>query len=1054
MRKVRIAMMLAIAIAGAHARAQGPAGDPARETGSVRLPLARYQELLEGQAPRGGEPAYALSDVSVSVTASETEGHAGADVRVEASVRSFAEGWALVPLASGVAITDVVADGRPAELVTRGGLVAWPVEGAGTHRLAWSFHVEATRTAGGWVLSVPTPEGGGRLTASVPGADPVAVPSSGASVSTSGETSSLSATLPPTSGIAITWRSESTGGATLSRARYRGEPLGPPVGQSQSVRFVAELSAETEAARTILPLFPSSVALEELVVDNVEAPITVREGRIAVVLIGRGRHRIRATFVAPVERVDGVPHLELDLPQTPVSRFELALTGEHEVQVEPSAAVVTARRGDRTEASFHVPATEHVSIRWTEAVPEQEAEAIEIRANASLIHLVHPDEGVLTVHTRASYEITRGAISRVELEVPEGLAINTVTCAQATIGDWRVVEDGATRLLTVFLDRALERELVLEVEAERAWPARTRTSEALAVPMLRARGVSRQRGMVAIVASRELTLEPREEEHLTRVGDNALPAEIRQGIEGTVAHTWRFLDEAPRLVAIGAVRAPEPARFDAQVDTLVSLGEVSTMLAVRAEIDVKSGTLSEVRIEIPEGLSVLEVSAPSLRRHRLDERALIVELTQPMEGRFAIELTCERILGEENELVVPLVRVAGAEVERGRVGVEALAAFQVDAAGAEHLSPIDSSELPEPLLLRTDNPILHAYRYAQANEPPQLSLRITRHREVQTRQAAIDDAVYRTLYTEDGVAVTMARFFVRNRRQQFLRVSLPEGSEVWSARVDGRSQSPALEGGDDDPPTVLINIVSAAQGFEVELVYSTPVPALGTFGRLSATLPATDLVVTRTRWELYLPAGADYATPSAAMTLVEAGTPVGAAAFAEGAPEDLRLDVPAEGVRFVFQKMYAGSGGDAVRVSIPYARGWGGTLSSLASTLGALLFGLALLAFGVVRFGLPLPPSVGARLPLATYRDHKDTSAPVVMDRKLVGALAGIATAGALLMLLTLGYLKTSPWLALTTLALLGLGTLGMGVKQRLDARRAAEPAPSPPAPPSAAPEA
>ena len=120
------------------------------------------------------------------------------------------------------------------------------------------------------------------------------------------------------------------------------------------------------------------------------------------------------------------------------------------------------------------------------------------------------------------------------------------------------------------------------------------------------------------------------------------------------------------------------------------------------------------------------------------------------------------------------------------------ATLQVEPAGLEHMSPLEVGELPRELVMRTTNPILLAYRYARATQDPRLALTVTRHREVELEDATIDEADYRTLFTADGLAVTTARFVVRNHRKQFLRVVLPSGSEVWSASVAGRAETPAM----------------------------------------------------------------------------------------------------------------------------------------------------------------------------------------------------------------------------------------------------------------------
>lgn len=1003
--------------------------------GTVQIPLEQYQHLTQPSEGDDGPPGYAFSGANATVTV-DAEGHATVDV--QATVRVLEARWVSVPLASdGAALRQVTVDGQAAPLVVSGGALRWPTNAAGVHQLRWSYTADARRYGAGRVLSVAMPPAATTLTATVAGANGTVtvLPASDVSTRAVGDGTQVTAQLPAGQGAQLAWSVDEAGGFTVSRAHYRGELDG------DTVRFSAELIVELTGRETALvPLASTSLALEDVRVDRAEAPIAAGDqGMFTVPVRGRGRHRVEATFQVPVTRDDGLPRVALDVTPTPVCRFELSLPGERDVEVTPAAGVTMARQSGQSVARFHVPLSSRVAMSWSEAVPDDAAE-VETRAHANLVHVVRPDEGVLTMTARASWEITRGAMSRASLALPDDVQVNAVESAAGVISDWRVNTEGGQRRLDVFLDREVQGALVLEVRYERGWPARTRTTDAFDVPLLRALDVGRQRGMVALLRSRELTLEPREEERMTRVGDNLLPPEVRDGLEGTVAHTWRYLDEPPRLVAIGAAHQPEPARFDAQVDTLVSLGDVSTTVTSIIELDVKSGTLDHLALTIPEGLNLLEVSAPSLRRYSLDEsdgRRLDIELTQPMEGRFRVEVVCERITGHEEQLAVPLLGVRGAEVERGRLGVEALAAFQVDAAEVERLSPVDPSELPEQLLLRTDNPILHAYRYAQADPAPRFTVRITRHAEIETPHAVVPQATYRTLYTPGGVAVTWARFTVQNRREQFLRVGLPEGSEVWSASVDGRPQTPALEAdGDADRPTVLMNIVSAAEAFPVEIVYATPAPALGAFGRLSAELPRLDVVVTRSRWELFVPEGARYATPRTSMTLVERGPAMPTDALEELAATRA-VEVPTEGVRYVFQQMYAGRGG-AVTLSMPYVSGWGRPFVLGLSGFGALLFCLALLAFAVLRLGLPVPSAVRERLPVAlwTYRDHEDVMPPGMRGarRKLYAALAVTGTLGLGLLAVSLGWLSASIWPAVLVATFCGFGGAALAAKPKIDA--------------------
>jgi len=551
---------------------------------------------------------------------------------------------------------------------------------------------------------------------------------------------------------------------------------------------------------------------------------------------------------------------------------------------------------------------------------------------------------------RVLYEVRRGETNRLELVVPADVQVNQVSSETGAIADWRLTLDGNAQLLQIFLDRQIQGELLFDVFYDRSLTS----GESEALPLLTARGVGRQRGMVALLSSRELTLDPVDEGASTRVGENQLPSFVRDEIELTIAHTFKYTDAPPSMTVAPSVPERVAGRFDAQVDSLLSLGDVTLTSAASVEIHVKSGGVDQMELVLPEGANLLNLSAPSLRSHRIsdeDDRVVELEFTQEMEGHFRIELSYERILGEDEiEIDASTLRVRGADVEQGRIAVEALSAAEVTPSATDELSPIEVNELPRQLVLQTTNPILLAFKYVRAEPEPRLALRVTRHRVVDVQEATIDSAEYKTLFTRDGLSVTTVRFMVRNARKQFLRIDLPEDSEVWSVFVAGRPEKPALAEGEDENGSLLIKIVNRTEGFPVDLIFATRAPSIGRLGTVRARLPRPDILVTDTRWDLYLPEGLDYRPATSNLNVTRAQAPVSHEdmeralsqlnGVANAAP--LHITVPATGVHFAFHKLYANQGDVEAYASIPYATKAGTALGQFVSLLATALIWIGL----------------------------------------------------------------------------------------------------------------
>ncbi len=1016
MRRLMLFLVLAFAPPTAIAGTEG---------GQVTLPLSVYAGLAQGAAREPARHAVGQSDVRVRIQRRE----AGYLAEVTATLRleTFEERWTLVPLLPpGTVLRRALVDGRPAQLVHGPDGLGWGTMKPGSVALRLDYAVDARRSETGFVLALPLPRatstkfvldfpGRDVDLAIVPGADPQSVVGE--------RITRFTADIPPTTAVMISWRSEEKRAPAVGRANY----LGTLEDDGVAWKAVFEVELFSDAAVTVA-LMPATVTLNDMTVDGVAATVMERDGHFATRISGAGKHEVRVAFQVPVVSGNGPPRAQVPIPRVPVSRFELLLPGEKTVTLDGGVGVISRIEGGRTIASAHVPMRDAVVFGWSDAIPEDLRPPF--RANASLYHAVHAEEGVLHGRATVVWDITHGETGRLALSVPATSQVNSIGGPDGALADWVVGEVGADgrKTINIFLAAPARGEFRLDVTYERLLGTDASGDEGIAVPLLTALKVHRQRGMVALLSGRELALKPIDEAGVGRVGENQLPAFFRNQLSLTVAHTYKYIEARPRLSVATVTPERRQGKFDAQVDTLVSLADVALKGAATVEIDVKSGTIMALDLTLPQGVNVLAVSGPSLRSQRVEAaeggQAIRLAFTREMEGRFRIEVAYERIMdaGADNARV-PTVSVAGAEVEHGRIAVEALAAVEVGAGRMVGLSNLDLNELPRHLVLKTTNPILLAYRYVQAKTPFELTLAITRHSEIEVQVAAIEKARYATLFTRDGLAVTTARLTVRNSRRQFLRLGLPAGSKVWSVFVDGKPEKPAFAGDDGgDEAAVLIKLINSTRGFAVDLVYATPVARLGHLGSLSSRLPRPDMVVTHSLWDVYLPKGPRYQSPDGNLEVLREGVsanPRRSASFARakdagraalGQPP--RISVPTRGVLFAFEKLYADQSPEAAAFTIRYASEDADWIALALSVIGALLVWLAIISIGRGRPKL---------------------------NRSLIILAVG---SGVALLVFALGYLGTTPApasaVAIAVALLLTVGWLAGRVKAWLAGRRAA----------------
>ena len=169
--------------------------------------------------------------------------------------------------------------------------------------------------------------------------------------------------------------------------------------------------------------------------------------------------------------------------------------------------------------------------------------------------------------------------------------------------------------------------------------------------------------------------------------------------------------------------------------------------------------------------------------------------------------------------------------------------------------------------------------------------------------------------------------------------------------------------------------IHSARGFPVDIVYATPIQDIDGLGKVSSRLPRPDMVVTHSRWDVFLPVGPRYHALDSTMDLILRGVrvdprTVGAEVLARAADafptqmgQPLRITVPTQGVQFTFEKLYANQSSEEAAFSLRYISERGNQLGLLASAAGTLLLWLGIAGLLSSRIRLPRPAIIACVVP-------------------------------------------------------------------------------------------
>ncbi len=296
-----------------------------------------------------------------------------------------------------------------------------------------------------------------------------------------------------------------------------------------------------------------------------------------------------------------------------------------------------------------------------------------------------------------------------------------------------------------------------------------------------------------------------------------------------------------------------PLRLRGSLTQLTSLGEDSTSVYAEANFEVVQGAAREVRIQLPEKITINQVSGAMVADWEMKNGELSVTFLEPVEHSARFVINGEARLPKDGIIDIPLLRLENTERDTGGVAVEILGAGEIKDQKTQGLEDADATDLGE---MVANRPALVAFRArsGEAGKERSLSINVARYDQQAVLMANIEEARYQVLMSADGKELVQARYAVRNNQRNFVKVTLPAGATVWSVTLAGRPVRP----GQSPDGSLLLPLEKSRGGddapaFAVEILYLTKAAAWQEKGQEKVTLPALDLPISRTGLLLYYP---------------------------------------------------------------------------------------------------------------------------------------------------------------------------------------------------------
>lgn len=300
--------------------------------------------------------------------------------------------------------------------------------------------------------------------------------------------------------------------------------------------------------------------------------------------------------------------------------------------------------------------------------------------------------------------------------------------------------------------------------------------------------------------------------------------------------------------------AARDVRLLADVRSILTIGDADVRMLAVVNATIVQGEPSDLTVAIPAGYEVTNVTGPSLDRFEMVPGRVVLHVADAALRRHQFLISLERPQAPGSfHLETSFPALPAAQRETGEVAVEGVGTLEVSSPDTPGLRRIDVRELDQALASVARDSLLSAYRYQRtAEEPPVMTLDVTRFADAPVLAAAAERAVATTLVTAEGRALTEITLWLRNRAQPYMKVALPAGAAIVSVEVAGVPAKP-VEGKDGSRVPLLRPGLRTDGLYAVSFVYQHSGAAFLKKGDMRMALPAIDVPVNIVEWELFVP---------------------------------------------------------------------------------------------------------------------------------------------------------------------------------------------------------
>jgi hypothetical protein len=452
----------------------------------------------------------------------------------------------------------------------------------------------------------------------------------------------------------------------------------------------------------------------------------------------------------------------------------------------------------------------------------------------------HLGENEISIDADLELDIREAPLRELLVRVPKGFPIAQLTAAGMSDYFLSDAADGAGADLRIVYGQPISGRQLVQVRLEH----NGKLGESVwNLPRLEINQAKSVHGYVGVGADPGLRLTPERTKQLSELGAAFYPGKL-DGLQWAFRLTDRAWSAAVRLERL-------PQTVQASALHLFSIGEGIAYGSSVINFAVSGAPVSTFKIELADEYANVEFTGKDLRNNwQKINGQYVVQLNTPVSGPYTLLATYERPFKASGEtLSFTGARPLDVTSEEGYTLVTSAYQFNVKPTDvSDGLLRLDPAEVPSEYRLFFDAPVLAAYRYA--SRPFQLRLALNPLAQGDSLNQIVDRASFDTRISKEGQVLTEARYFIKNRGNPRFRLSLPGGSRLWSAGINGVPVVPVTDGAACLIPLPQTGGPDAVLELDLKLAAQSPDAE-----KIRVALPTNDAPVLLSEWKIAPDAG-------------------------------------------------------------------------------------------------------------------------------------------------------------------------------------------------------